>query len=130
MTITSFRIRQYYLKFTLLACIHSKFKKLRGLSNQNFHTVCINTKFAKWCAKFTQICSCLTVFKWAVSDHFAIISALFQQTPLFLQQINVNPVYGAGIRTHNLQNMTLLLSHDHQYRAAGQVISFRTWMQA
>ena len=42
---------------------------------------------------------------------FSIIFGLFKQTSLqFLQQINVkivHPVYGAGIRTHNLQNVSL-----------------------
>ena len=36
---------------------------------------------------------------------------LFEQTLQFLQQINlknVHPVYGAGIRTHDLHNMSLL----------------------
>ena len=38
---------------------------------------------------------------------------LFKQTLQFLQQINgknVHPVNGAGIRTHNLRNMSLLTS--------------------
>ena len=33
----------------------------------------------------------------------------FKQTPLqIFEQINVHPVYGLGIRTHDLQNMSLL----------------------
>ena len=41
---------------------------------------------------------------------FSLILGLFKQTLQFLQQIyvkNVHPVYGAGIRTHNLQNVSL-----------------------
>ena len=42
----------------------------------------------------------------------SFIFGLFKQTSLqLLQKIyvkNVHPVYGAGIRTHNLHNMSLL----------------------
>ena len=42
---------------------------------------------------------------------FSFIFGLFKQISLqFLQQIyvkNVHPVYGAGIRTHDLQNVSL-----------------------
>ena len=42
----------------------------------------------------------------------SFIFGLFKQTSLqILQQINVknvHPVYGAGFRTHNLQNMIVL----------------------
>ena len=42
----------------------------------------------------------------------SVIFGLFKQASLqFLQQIyvkNVHPEYGDGIRTHNLQNMSLL----------------------
>ena len=41
---------------------------------------------------------------------FSFIFGLPKQTLQFLQQINVknvHPVYGAGIRTHNLQNVSL-----------------------
>ena len=43
---------------------------------------------------------------------FSFIFGLFKQTILFLQQINVkkcqnvHPVYGAGIRTHGLLNLS------------------------
>ena len=40
---------------------------------------------------------------------FSFIFYLFKQTIQFLQQINlknVHPVYGAGIRTHGLLNMS------------------------
>ena len=57
---------------------------------------------------------------WIVNNYFLngptpasfeFIFGLFKQISLqFLQQIyvkNVHPVYGAGIRTHNLQNVSL-----------------------
>ena len=45
--------------------------------------------------------------------YFSIIFGLFKQAIQFLQQINVkishvHPVFGAGIRTHDLRNMSLL----------------------
>ena len=45
--------------------------------------------------------------------HFSIYLRLFKKTWRFLQQIYVEkcyvyPVYGAGIRTHNLWNTSLL----------------------
>ena len=43
---------------------------------------------------------------------FFICFRPFKQTFLFLQQLNVknvHPVYGAGIRTHSLQNMSLVV---------------------
>ena len=42
---------------------------------------------------------------------YLIYFRLFEQTLQFLQQINVknvHAVYGAGVRTHNLWNMSLL----------------------
>ena len=51
-----------------------------------------------------------TVFfkKWANPASFSFIFGLFKQKSLqFLQQINVkniHPVYGTGIRTHDLRN--------------------------
>ena len=39
------------------------------------------------------------------------IFVFFKQTLQFLQQINVknvHPVYSAGIRTHNIQNLSLI----------------------
>ena len=40
---------------------------------------------------------------------FRLFSVFFKQTLQFLQYVkNVHPVYGAGIRTHDLQNMSLL----------------------
>ena len=52
-------------------------------------------------------------FKWALLGLFFIYFRLFKQTLQFLQQIcvekcYVHPVYGAGIRTHDLQNKSLL----------------------
>ena len=39
---------------------------------------------------------------------FCLFSVFFKQTLQFLQYVkNVHPVYGAGIRTHNLQNVSL-----------------------
>ena len=39
---------------------------------------------------------------------FSFIFGLFKQTLQFLQYVkNVHPVYGAGIRTHDLQNVSL-----------------------
>ena len=49
--------------------------------------------------------------KWANPVLFFIHFRLFKRTLLFLQQINVKnvqSVYGAGIQTHNLCNMSLL----------------------
>ena len=50
--------------------------------------------------------------KWANPRLFLFIFGLFKQTLIqFLQQINVknvHPVYGTGIRTHGLQNVSLL----------------------
>ena len=43
---------------------------------------------------------------------FHLFSVLFKQALQFLQQINVknvDPVYGAGIWTHNPQNITFIL---------------------
>ena len=54
-------------------------------------------------------------FKNGPTRHFlSFIMGLFKQTSSLhiLQQIymkNVHPVYGAGIRTHNLWNISLLL---------------------
>ena len=50
------------------------------------------------------------VQKWAIPDLFSSIFSLFKKIQ-FLQQINVkkfhaNTVYGAGIQTHNLQNLS------------------------
>ena len=48
--------------------------------------------------------------KWANPGLFFVYFRLFKQTLQFLQQINVknvHPVYSAGIRTLNLQNMSL-----------------------
>ena len=48
-------------------------------------------------------------FKWPNPDLFLMY---FQSKTTFLQQINVqnvNPVYGTGIRSHNLLIMNLLL---------------------
>ena len=44
------------------------------------------------------------------SASFLFIFVLFKQTLQFLQQIyvkNVHPVYGAGIQTHDLRNVSL-----------------------
>ena len=39
---------------------------------------------------------------------FSFIFGLFKQTLQFLQYVkNVHPVYGAGIRTHDLRNVSL-----------------------
>ena len=59
------------------------------------------------------LCSIYIIFlkKWANPGLFFIYFRLFKHTLQFLQQINVknvHPVYGAGIRTHNLWNMSLL----------------------
>ena len=53
--------------------------------------------------------------KWADPASFLFIFGLFKQISLqYLQQINVkkchvHPVYGAGIRTHDLRNVSLLI---------------------
>ena len=47
--------------------------------------------------------------KWVNPGPFSFIFGLFKQTVQFLQQINVkndHPIYGAGIWTHNLPNMS------------------------
>ena len=50
--------------------------------------------------------------KWAIPASFSFCFSLFQaNTNTILQQINVknvHPVYGTGIRTHDLQYMSLL----------------------
>ena len=49
--------------------------------------------------------------KWANTRLVFIYFRLFKQTIQFLQQLNVKngrPVYGAGIQTHDLWNMSLL----------------------
>ena len=38
---------------------------------------------------------------------FSFVLDVFKQTTQILQQINVNPVFGAGIQTHNLLNISL-----------------------
>ena len=48
------------------------------------------------------------------SASFSFICGLFKQTIIFLQQINaknVHPVYGDGIQTHDLSNMSV--THNH-----------------
>ena len=53
-------------------------------------------------------------FIWAIPGHFLIYFRPFKHT---LQQINVkngHPVYGAGIRTHNLWKRVSF--HNHQTR--------------
>ena len=53
----------------------------------------------------------LFFIKWATLGLFFIYLRLFKQTLQFLQQIFVNYVhlvYGAGTRTHNLRNTSLL----------------------
>ena len=56
----------------------------------------------------------LAIFlKWGILGLFFVYFRLFKQTAQFLKQNNVkkcdvHPVYGAGIQTHNLQNMILL----------------------
>ena len=49
----------------------------------------------------------------SIAATFSFIFSLFKQTIQFIKQINVkkcqiHPVYGAGIQTHDLQNMSLL----------------------
>ena len=47
---------------------------------------------------------------WPTPASFSFILGLFKQTLQFLQQMyvkNVHPVYGAGIRTHDIQNVCL-----------------------
>ena len=49
--------------------------------------------------------------KWAFPGLFFNLLSSFQTQIKILQQMNVknvHPVYGAGIRTHNLWNMSLL----------------------
>ena len=46
---------------------------------------------------------------------FRLFSVLSKQTLQFLQQIyvkNIHPVYGAGIRNHNLKETSLLPNHQ------------------
>ena len=49
-------------------------------------------------------------FKWANTGLFLIYFRLFKHPLEFLQinVKNVHPVYGAGIQTHKLWNMSLL----------------------
>ena len=49
-------------------------------------------------------------FKLAIPGLFFKYFRLFKQTLQFLQQLHVKsvpPVYSAGIKTHNLRNMSL-----------------------
>ena len=51
------------------------------------------------------------VKNWAIPGLFSVYFRLFKQILQFLQQIcvkNVHPAYGAGIRTHDLNIMSLL----------------------
>ena len=53
----------------------------------------------------------MLLLKWANPGLFFIYFRLFKHTLQFLQQINVKNVhlvYGAGIQTHDLWNMSLL----------------------
>ena len=55
--------------------------------------------------------TCLVETKMGHPGLFLFIFRLFQTIFTILQQIyvkNVHPIYGAGIRTHDLQNMSLL----------------------
>ena len=57
----------------------------------------------------------LKVFKWAIHILFSLYFCLFKQPIQFFSAnigkwINVEPVYGAGIRTRDLLNMSLLPS--------------------
>ena len=45
-------------------------------------------------------------FKWANPGLFFTYFGLFKPTNTYVK--NVHPVYGAGIQTHNLWNMSLL----------------------
>ena len=60
----------------------------------------------------TGMTGAIFLIKWAIPGLFFIYFCLFKQTLQFLQQIyvkNVHPVYGAGIRTDNFQNISLHL---------------------
>ena len=50
------------------------------------------------------------LFKWAIPGLFFVNFRLFKQRSQFLQQIfkNVHTLYGAGIWTNNLQDVSLL----------------------
>ena len=75
------------------------------------------SRYTKSYAKFTNIFSRkywsnnFFVKNGPIPASFLFISSLFKQTIQFLQQINVkkvHPIYGAGIQTHNLFNMSHL----------------------
>ena len=54
---------------------------------------------------------CVFLKKMGHPRPLSVYFRLFKQALQFLQQINVknvHPEYGAGIQTHNLQNMSLL----------------------
>ena len=58
--------------------------------------------------KYITGTSILIVQKWADPGLFFIYFRPFKHKFQFLQQINAHPVNGAGIKTHDLWNMSLL----------------------
>ena len=96
------------------------FEKLPKVENiaQSGHTACkshdeffLIEYVLPLLANDTDSCGQSFFKKWAILGLFFVYFRLFKQTLQFLQQINVknvHPVYGAGIRTHDLWNMSLL----------------------
>ena len=64
--------------------------------------------------------------KRAIPGLFFVYFRLFKQTLQFLQQINVknvHPVYGAGIRTHELRNISV--NYHFWYNTKSKVLHQR-----
>ena len=62
-------------------------------------------------SKWRNFKKCFLIKKWAILGLFFIIFVFSNKHYNFLQQINVkkvHPVYGAGIWTHDLREMSLL----------------------
>ena len=47
------------------------------------------------------------IFKWAIPNLFFLLFKHFNVYNKYIR-INVHPLYGTGVRTHNLQNTSLL----------------------
>ena len=83
-------------------------EKTVGLGGIRTRIICVD------CFSITTAhldCVMSSLLKWAIPGLFFIYFPLFKGKIQFLQQINVknaHPVYIAGIRTHDLQDMSCL----------------------
>ena len=70
----------------------------------------------------------LLFFNWTIPGLIFFYFRLFKQTLLLLKEINVknvHPVYGAGIQTHDLWNMSPLSQPLDQGSCSGSEKSFK-----